>query len=150
MRCLVSSYRLFSTIGLWLALASSGCAGPNQVAAGAPRIPFEQLNQQQHASQLMGLQDQPVVIHFKEGQEIPFNFVLDSRLLALTPPDMKLRVKSAFFLLLRADGPPLLSEDGVEFEEQPKNSFMLGFDVQRGQPAALNLRLGVRSNQPED
>ena len=150
MRRLVSPYRLFSVALLWLALAPSGCAGPNSIAAGAPRIPFEQLDQKHHAAQLMGLSEQPVVIHFKEGQEIPFNFVLDSRLLSLTPPDMKLRVKTAFFLLLRADGPPLLSEDGVEFEEQPKNSFMLGFEVQRDKPPALNLRLGVRSNQPEE
>lgn len=150
MRTLVSPYHLFSFAGLWLAVMSNGCAGPNSVAATAPRIPFEQLNQKHHAAQLMGLNEQPVVIHFKEGQEVPFNFVLDSRLLALTPPEMKLRVKSAFFLLLRADGPPLLSEDGIEFEEQPKNSFMLGFAVERDKPAALHLRLGVRSNQPEE
>lgn len=151
MRRLVSPYRLFPIVALWLALASTGCgAGPNQIAASAQRIPFDQLDQKHHAQLLMSLNEHPVVIHFKEGQEIPFHFVLDSRLLSLTPPDMKLRVKSAFFLLLRADGPPLLSEDGIEFEEQPKNSFMLGFDIRQGQPAALNLRLGVRSNQPEE
>lgn len=150
MRRLVSPYHLLSIALVGLALASSGCAGPNSIAAGAPRIPFEHLDQKHHAAQLMGLREQPVVIHFKEGQEIPFNFVLDSRLLALTPPEMKLRVKSAFFLLLRADGPPLLSEDGVEFEEQPKNSFMLGFEVVQGKAPAINLRLGVRSNQPEE
>lgn len=150
MRRLVSPNRLISIAGLWLALASSGCAGPNSIAATAPRVPFETLDQKQNAQLLMGLQEHPIIIHFKEGQEIPFHFVLDSRLLTLAPPEMKLRVKSAFFLLLRADGPPLLSEDGIEFEEQPKNTFMLGFDVKQDQPAALNLRLGVRSNQPEE
>src|SRR6187549_3075942 len=78
MRRLVSPYRLISIAGLWLALASSGCAGPNSIAATAPRVPFETLDQKQNAQLLMGLQEHPIVIHFKEGQEIPFHFVLDS------------------------------------------------------------------------
>ena len=150
MRRLVSLSRPFSVIGLWLALALSACGGTNQMAATAPRIPFDQLGQKAYAQQLMGLQEQPVVIYFKQGQEVPFHLAVDSRLLSAAPPEMKLRVKTDFFLLLRADGPPLLSEDGIEFEEQPKNTFMLGFDVHPNQPAAINLRLGVRSDQPED
>jgi hypothetical protein len=138
-----------SAVAITLLCSSAlfGCAGPNTVAASAPRIRFDQLSQREHAEQIMSVSEQPVVVHFKQGQEVPLHFVFDSRLLALVPQDMKLTVSRDFFLLLRADGPPLLSEDGVEFEEQPQNSFMLGFDVKQGAPAALNLRLGVRAEQ---
>jgi len=96
----------------------------------------------------MSLGEQPVVIHFKVGQEVPLAFVMDSRLLTIAPQDLKLHVKSDFFLLLRADGPPLLSEDGVEFEEEAPNTFMVDFDAPKAdQPAKMKLRLSLRSEQ---
>ena len=146
MRRLPSSWCRFSIVGLLVALGSSGCAGPNQVAAGAPRIPFNELGH--HTQQLMALGEQPVVIHFKVGQEVPLAFVMDSRLVTLAPQDLKLHVKSDFFLLLRADGPPLLSEDGVEFEEEMPNTFIVDFDAPKtDQPGKMKLRLSLRSEQ---
>ena len=68
MRRLPSSWCRFSIVGLLVALGSFGCAGPNQAAAGAPRIPFNELGH--HTQQLMALGEQPVVIHFKAGQEV--------------------------------------------------------------------------------
>ena len=148
MRRLPSPWCRFSIVGLLLALGSSGCGGPNKVAAGAPHIPFNQLSQGQYSEQLMSLGEQPVVIHFKVGQEVPLAFVMDSRLLTIAPQDLKLHVKSDFFLLLRADGPPLLSEDGVDFEEKAPNTFMVDFDAPKAdQPAKMKLRLSLRSEQ---
>lgn len=148
MRRLPSRWCRFSIVGLLVALGSIGCGGPNKVAAGAPHIPFNALSQAQYSEQLMSLGEQPVVIHFKVGQEVPLAFLMDSRLLTIAPQDLKLRVKSDFFLLLRADGPPLLSEDGVEFEEEPINTFTVEFDTPKAdQPAKMKLRLSLRSEQ---
>ena len=148
MRRLPSPWCRFSIVGLLVALGSSGCGGPNKVAAGAPHIPFNALSQGQYSEQLMSLGEQPVVIHFKVGQEVPLAFVMDSRLLTIAPQDLKLHVKSDFFLLLRADGPPLLSEDGVEFEEEAPNTFLVDFDAPKAdQPAKMKLRLSLRSEQ---
>jgi hypothetical protein len=121
-----------------------GCAGPNQLAKNAPRVAFEALGESDQASARLVLRQLPVVLHFKPGQHVPVDFGIESRLFEVDLPELDLLVRREFFLLLRPDGPPLLSEDGLEFEERPKNSFMLGFDVRDGKPTTLHLGLAVR------
>ncbi len=128
---------------LGLALVS-GCAGPNQAAQVAQRFSYAQLTGSQREAMLAKLTRLPVVIHFKQGERIPVDLRLDSSLTQLEAPNMTLVAKRDFYLLLRADGGPLLSPDGVDFEHKTKNYFVFGFKIERDAPTALHVVLGVR------
>jgi len=49
----------------------------------------------------------------------------------------RLVARRDFYVLFRTDGPPLLSEDGVEFEDRPPGSFRLGLRAGRGEPTSI-------------
>jgi hypothetical protein len=140
------AFRL-STVGSLLAV-SVACAGPNTVARSAPRVAFTEIAQGQPGPAVERLQHVPFVLHVQQGQEIPVEFGLDSSLFSFEPGPMKLVAKRDFYVLFRKDGPPLLSDDGVEFEKRPKNAFMFGLSVQKDQPAKVELRLRVRAEEP--
>lgn len=123
-----------------------GCAGPNAIAADAPRVLYADLQAGERRAALEKLMHLPAVVAFKRGERIPVDFVLDSSMLELVRADLELMAKRDFYLLLRSDGGPLLSEDGVDFEagDGSKNYFSFGFAVQRDAATRVKVALGVR------
>jgi hypothetical protein len=83
-------------------------------------------------------------VHFKAGQVIPFSFALESKLFELEVPPLTIKAKRDIYLLIRADGPPLLSEDGVDFEKRVQNAFMFGFALKKGQTAEVRAKILLR------
>lgn len=138
-----------AVFGALLLLVAAGCAGPNQLARTAPVVPFPDIAQGQPPSQAIEhLQRLPFVLHVPKGQQIPVDFALDSGLFELETGDLRLVAKRDFWVLFRADGAPLLSDDGVEFEKRPRNAFSLGLRVEKDQPARVDVRLRVRGDEP--
>ena len=128
-----------------LLAALSACAGPNQVARTATRLSIQELDTGDRAAVLSRLSRLPVVLHFQKGDRIPVHFTLDSEFAALEVQPWTLVAKRDFYLLLRADGMPLLSRDGVDFEapRKNKNSFLFGFALEGQRPAELRIGLGI-------
>jgi hypothetical protein len=124
-----------------------GCAGPNQLAAGARRVSFAELSGAQRGPAVERLARLPAVVHFRRGERVPLELVLDSALAELQAPALALVAKRDFYLLLRADGGPLLSADGVDFEAEQPNWFFFGFAVERAGPTAMRVVLGIRSER---
>ena len=126
------------------ALALAGCGGANQTARQAPTIPYERLRTARSPELVRQLGRPPYIIKVSAGTVIPVDFDLDSRWLAVRDEDFVLVAKRDFYLLVRADGPPVLSEDGVEFEDKPRNYFRFGFRLRGREPTTVDLALGVR------
>jgi hypothetical protein len=134
-----------STMGyLALLLAATACAGPNQLARGAPRVDFGDIALgQEHPTLAQRFGRAPFILHFRAGDEVPVDFALQSRLFRLDTASWKLVAKRDFYVLFLSDAPPRLSEDGVDFEEHDQNSFLLGLRLRRGKPADIQIRLAV-------
>ena len=128
--------------GVWL--LAGGCAGPNQVARGAPTLPFEQLQTQRSPELVQRLQHLPYIVKFSKGQAVPVDFTLDSIVFEVRDEDFVIVAKRDFYLLFREGGPPLLSLDGVEFEDRPRNYFRFGFKMYKNEPTVIDFALGVR------
>jgi len=125
-----------------LSLAVAGCAGPNAAARNATRIEFADVaSGQPEARRMMEL---PFVLHVVAGQEIPIDWGIDSSLFTVEGGPARLVAQRDFYVLFRADGPPLLSEDGVEFEDRPRNSFRLGLRARRDEPTTLEAYVSIR------
>jgi hypothetical protein len=126
-----------------LSLGTSACSNLNARAAEAPRVPFASLTARHDLASLIGTK--PVVLVFEPGERVPVRFELESMLMRTDrePVTFELVAKRRFFLLLLPDGPPKISQDGVDFEAQPKNSFKFGFAVTRSK-AELVLGIGIR------
>ena len=122
----------------------AACAGPNQVARGAPRLSFKQLETERSPELVSRLGKLPYVLKFEAGQTLPVKFTLDSLVVDAKEADFVLVAKRDFYLLFQENGPPLLSLDGIEFEERPKNYFRLGFKMQKAEPTTIDLALGLR------
>jgi hypothetical protein len=135
-----SGYSALVAVGLALA----GCAGPNSVARSAPTFPFESFENERSPELVRRLQNPPYIVKFKAGQVIPVDFTLDSQFLEAREEDFVIVAKRDFYLLFRADGPPLLSADGVEFEDRPRNYFRFGFRMKDREPTTIDFGLGVR------
>jgi hypothetical protein len=129
---------------LMLCTTLAGCAGPNQIAARAPRIAFSDLDQGDRQAFIQKLSQPPYVVHFKAEQQIPFTFALESGLFEMEVPPLTITAKRDFYLLVRADGPPLLSEDGVDFKKRVRNSFMFGFSLKKDQPTEVQAKILLR------
>ncbi|MEO8903348.1 MAG: hypothetical protein ABI627_17650 [Polyangiaceae bacterium] len=125
---------------------TSGCAGPNASAAQATRVSLSELQGGQRGAALARLTHLPMVIAFKRGERVPLSLGVDSELFALEGSALVLLAKRDFFVLLRQGGPPLLSLDGIDFEQRHKNSFFFGFHVDKAQPTELQLHLGIWAN----
>ncbi|MEO6602865.1 MAG: hypothetical protein ABIQ16_23475 [Polyangiaceae bacterium] len=131
---------------LALVVCASGCAGVNASAAHATRVNLSDLQGEQRGAALARLTQLPTVIALKRGERVPLSLGIDSELFALEGSGLVLLAKRDFFVLLRQDGPPLFSLDGVDFEQRHRNSFLVGFHVDKTQPTELQLRLGVWAN----
>jgi hypothetical protein len=131
-----------------LLLAAIGCAGPNQIASGAPRFAFSDLNGSERRAAFASLAKGAAVVHFRRGDQVPLRFVLDSSLADLKTPELVLVVKRDFYALIDPGGPPRVSENGVDFESKPKNYFFYGFNVPKAGDASMVLRIGLRPRPP--
>jgi hypothetical protein len=141
------SIHLESFIGclaLVSAVLGAGCAGPNAVARSAARVEFATLGQGADSPDAKSPLTLPFVLHVAAGQEVPLDFQLNSRLFALDRGPSKLVAKRDFYVLFRDDGPPLLSEDGQQFEQHPQNTFRFGLRVVKHEPTQVELYLGIR------
>lgn len=138
--------RISVALAVVFAAFATGCAGPNAIAADAQRVMYADLQAGERRAALEKIMRLPAVVAFKRGERIPVEFVLDSSMLELVRGDLELMAKRDFYLLLRADGGPLLSEDGVDFEagDGPKNYFFFGFAVQRDAATSVKVAIGVR------
>ena len=125
-------------------LGLTACAGPNAMARTIAPIGFGSLDHGDRHAHLQRLQRLPFIVHFRAGDTIPVDFVLDSSLLGLPPQSLSLVAKRDFYVLFREDGPPLLSEDGVDFERRSKNHFAFGFVLQGEEPARVKIGIGLR------
>ena len=135
---------------LLLATFGSGCAGPNAMAADAPHLEYADLNGEQRRAALEQLARLPAIVAFSKGEQIPVELALDSSMIALADAKLTLIAKRDFFLLLRPDGAPLLSEDGVDFErgDRPENYFFFGFGVHRDAAPSVKVTVGLRPDSP--
>ena len=144
----MSSFELnHYTGGLLLMLLGMSCASPNTVARDASKLDFATIAQgtpAPGAAPAASALVVPFVLHVAAGQEIPVDFRLESRVFTLDTGPLKLVAKRDFYVLFREDGPPLLSEDGVEFEERVNNTFRFGLRVVKDEPATVELFLGIR------
>ncbi len=138
----MSQHYLRSMLGL-LCFLALGCAGPNQVAANASRVTLAELNGSQRADAFQKLSSLPAVLEFRQGDRVPVSLMFDSELATLDAPDFIMVAKRTFYVLLRSDGPPLLSRDGIDFAERRKNSFFVGFDVRRPKQTRMRIGLGI-------
>lgn len=125
------------------ALVLSACAASNsQLARNAPRVPIAHLRELSEQEPGKALASLPVVLEIREGDRFPIDAMLDSRLLTLhAEGPWSLQATQTFYVLLREDGPPVISEDGVDFDTKPKNSFNVGFMATKTEPAKLKLVL---------
>ena len=119
-----------------------GCAGPNRVARDARRFDFAQLDAERSPEVVRQLGRPPYIVRFEKGRTILVDFALDSKLFAVQDEDFTVVAKRDFYVLFREDGPPLLSEDGVEFEDRPRNFFCFGFRMRAKQPTTIDFALG--------
>jgi hypothetical protein len=128
--------RTFSTL-LLAATLSSACANPNRMATTAPRVPYADLEAGHAEKHVATLRQLPYILEFKAGQEIPLHFEVDSALVELEVPTLRVKAKRDFWVLLRPKGPPLISEDGKNFDQKVQNSFLFGLRVTKGEPPSL-------------
>jgi len=130
-------------------LAIIGCGGPNQVAGGAQRLAYADLTGKERQAAFSSLTKGPAVVHFKKGDRVPVRVTLDSSLAQVQASELVLVVERDFYLLLDGDGPPRLSEDGVDFESKAKNYFLFGFNVPKEGEAGMVLQIGIRPERSQ-
>lgn len=133
-------------LGLGALLAwAAGCTSASSMAAEAPRVRVVELAGSE-ANKAEALSRLPVVLVFEAGDEVPFELVLDSRLLTLEQPaePMRLVASRRFFVLLRPEGAPRISEDGEDFDTQPKSSFGFSLSATKGGGSKARLVIGLR------
>jgi hypothetical protein len=138
----------------WLAplLASGllGCgASAAQLARESPHVPIAHINELPEAERARALASLPLVLEVRKGDRFPIEAVLDSTLLKLdTAGSWTVEALQPFYVLLRSEGPPLLSTDGVDFEQRAQNSFNFGFSAEKDQPVRIRLALRLRAAAP--
>ncbi|HEU4577160.1 MAG TPA: hypothetical protein VFS67_02825 [Polyangiaceae bacterium] len=127
-----------------------GCgASASQLAREAPRVPIAHISELPEAERAQALSSLPMLLEVRQGDRFPIDAVLDSTLLKLdTPGTWTVEALQPFYVLLRPEGPPLLSTDGVDFEQHTQNSFNFGFNAQKGQPVRIRLALRLRAAEP--
>lgn len=140
---------LRGTVGFapWVAaLVLVACGASNsQLAQSAPRVPIAHIAELPEEARPKALASLPVVLEIRKGDRFPIHATLDSRLLALDAEGTwSLEAKENFYVLLREDGPPVVSEDGVDFDTKTRNSFAVGFKATKGEPAKVEIVIGFR------
>ena len=126
-----------------LALLATGCgASNNQIAKTARRVPVAHISELPPGERATALASLPVILEIRKGDSFPVEPVLESALVALhAEGNWVLEAKETFYVLLREEGPPVVSVDGVDFDAPGKNSFGIGFDSRQGQ--ATKVRVAV-------
>lgn len=149
--------RSFAARSLLLATASLlgvACgASNNQVAARAPRVPIAHLSTLPNEERQSALSQLPLVLEVRKGDRFPVEAALQSSFVALhAEGPWTLEATETFYVLLREEGPPVISQDGVDFERRERQgSFSVGFDARAGEPAKLRvvLQLGAAPHADE-
>ncbi|HEY6881431.1 MAG TPA: hypothetical protein VI299_25575, partial [Polyangiales bacterium] len=117
----------------------------------AARAPHYRLVSPEIAGQALmdSFQHLPVVLEFQPGDKLPLELMLDSLLLTLvpTPNRLELVAQRQFFLMIRENGPPVVSLDGVDFSERRKGYFSAGFGITKSERKA-SVRVGFWPAQP--
>jgi hypothetical protein len=136
---------------LALALFALGCGASNsQVAKSARRIPVAHFATLPPAERATALSSLPVVLEIRKGDTFPVEALLESSLLELhTEGAWAVIARETFYVLLREEGPPAVSLDGVDFETPAKGSFNVGVDAKPEQPTKVRLALSWHAAQPD-
>lgn len=139
--------RLAPVLAAALGLFALACgASNNQVAKTARRVPVAHIASMPPAEREKALTGLPLILEIRKGDVFPIEPLLESRLVALhTEGAWKVEALETFYVLLREEGAPIVSVDGVDFEQHTRNSFGVGFDAQKGQPAKLRVALTWRA-----
>lgn len=135
---------------LALALLAAGCGVTNnQIAKNARRVPVAHFATLTPAERAAALASLPVVLEIRKGDNFPVEAVLESRLLDLHAEGAwTVRARETFYVLLREEGAPVVSLDGVDFERPAKGSFGVGFDAHAGQPTKVRVALSWHAAEP--
>ena len=134
---------LAAVLGLF-ALACG--ASNNQVAKSARRVPVAHIASLPEAEREKALTGLPLILEIRKGDVFPIEPRLESRLVALrTEGTWKAEALETFYVLLREEGPPIVSLDGIDFEQRAHNSFSVGFDAKKDQPTKLRIALTWRA-----
>lgn len=140
-------------VAMLLGVSLSACGASNtQLARSARRVPIAHIAELPEKERPTALASLPVVLEIRKGDRFPIDAALDSRLLTLhdTGP-WTLEAKQTFYVLLREDGPPVISEDGLDFDSKPRNSFSVGFGAMKGKRATVKMLLGFhKEGSPGD
>lgn len=91
---------------------------------------------------------EPMFIGFKKGDKVPLELLLHGPMRVAEPDrTIQLEVQRDFFVLIRSDGPPRISYDGVHLAE-PGGSFRFGFSNTKRDGQSIKVELSI--HQPED
>jgi hypothetical protein len=132
-----------------LGLLASACgASNNQIAKSARRVPVAHMATLPPDERAKALATLPVILEIRKGDTFPVEALLESRLVALhTEGAWRVEALQTFYVLLREEGAPVVSVDGVDFDQPVQNSFGAGFNAQKEQPTKI--QLVVRWYAPE-
>jgi|GEM_PF-5896837 len=142
--CCRGSTRWIERTVLALVLFCVACASPNRMAAQAPQVSYTELKTHK-AESVAKMTAPPYVLAFKAGDEIPFNFALESKLVELDVPPLTIKAKQDFWVLIRPKGAPLVSLDGKDFTTHSMNSFMFGIRVVKDEPTSIQGKMRYRA-----
>ena len=132
----------WSAVWAAAALVLACGASNNQVARSARRVPIAHISELPQAERASALASLPVVLEVRKGDRFPVEMAVESGLLALTTEGTwTVEARETFYVLLREEGAPVVSVDGVDFDVAAQNSFGVGFDAQEGQPVKLRVML---------
>jgi hypothetical protein len=144
-------WQLVRAFGPPLAACLLACgASGTELARGAPRVPVAHLSDLPEAERARSLSSLPVVLEIRKGDRFPIEAVLDSTVLRLhNDGEWSVEALEPFYVLLRPEGPPLLSSDGVDFDQRAQNSFNFGFGAERDRPTKLRIALSLRAGSKQ-
>jgi hypothetical protein len=126
-----------------LGLLMLACGASNsQVAKTARRVPVAHIASLPPAEREKALAGLPLILEIRKGDVFPVEPLLESSLVALrTEGTWKVEALETFYVLLREEGAPIVSVDGVDFDQRAQNSFGVGFDAKKDQPTKLRVAL---------
>jgi hypothetical protein len=145
-RCAAAA-SFFALAGLAL-----GCGASNsQIAKSARRVPVAQLSTLPPAERASALASLPLILEIHKGDTFPVETLLESRLLALhSEGALRVEALETFYVLLNREGAPVVSHDGIAFDDAPgKNSFGVGVSATADKPATVHVSLRWHAPEPE-
>jgi hypothetical protein len=135
--------RSAAPLAIALGLFALACGASNsQVAKSARRVPVAHIASLPPAERERALAGLPLILEIRKGDVFPVEPLLESRLVALrTEGTWQVEALETFYVLLREEGAPVVSVDGVDFDQRAHNSFGVGFDAKKDQPTKLRVAL---------